>query len=289
MVDENTGVLVQGITGVQGRFHTEAMLEYGTKIVAGTSPGKGGLSVSDVPVYDTVKEACEKHSLDASVAFVPGVFAVDAALEALESGIKTIVIITEHIPVKDTIQLMAHAESLNAMIIGPNTPGIINPGSCKLGILPSHVFKPGSVGIVSRSGTLTYEIAAMLTRNGVGQSSCVGLGGDIVTGLNYIDALKLFREDEHTEAVVLIGEIGGNMEELVAEYVSKEGVAKPLVAFVAGVSAPPEKRMGHAGAIIMGESGTARSKISAFRNAGVCVAERPSDVATFLAKALKRG
>jgi len=287
IVDESTRVLVQGITGAQGSFHTRLMLEYGTKILAGTSPGKGGETIYDVPVYDTVEEACAKHALNTSVVFVPAVSASDAALEASESGIKTIVVITEHIPVKDVIELIAQSKHFQTVIIGPNTPGIIKPGSCKVGILPSSVFKPGSAGIVSRSGTLTYEIAAILTRMGIGQSTCLGLGGDMVTGLDFIDALKLFREDEQTKAVVLIGEIGGNTEELAAEYVAKERYPKPVVAFVAGVSAPPEKRMGHAGAIIMGNTGTARSKISAFENAGIRVAERPSDVARLLTQTLR--
>jgi succinyl-CoA synthetase alpha subunit len=287
IVDENTRVIVQGITGTQGSFHTKLMLEYGTKIVAGTSPGKGGTTVHDVPVYDTVEETCAKHSPNTSVIFVPAPFAADAALEALKSGIRTLVIITEHIPVKDSIELMAHAKQSGAVVIGPNTPGIIEPGHCKLGILPSHVFAAGSVGVASRSGTLTYEIAAILTRQDIGQSTCLGLGGDPVTGLNFIDSLKLFREDAQTKAVVLIGEIGGNIEELAAEYIAKEAYPKPVVAFVAGVSAPPEKRMGHAGAIILGNAGTAKSKMAAFESAGVSVAEKPSDVTRLLAKALR--
>jgi succinyl-CoA synthetase alpha subunit len=286
IVNENTRVLVQGITGTQGSFHTKLMLEYGTNVLAGTSPGKGGITVFGVPVYDTVEEACAKHSLDISVVFVPAVSASDAALEAIENGIKTIIIITEHIPVKDVIELIAQAKHSHSVIIGPNTPGIIKPGSGKIGILPPSVFRPGSVGIVSRSGTLTYEIADILTRNGIGQSTCLGLGGDMVTGLNFTDALKLFREDEQTKAVVLIGEIGGNSEELAAEYVVKEKYPKPVVAFVAGVFAPPEKRMGHAGAIIMGKTGTAESKISAFKAADIRVAEKPSDVARLLTKTL---
>lgn len=287
IVNENARVLVQGITGAQGSFHTKLMLEYGTKILAGTSPGKGGTTVFDVPVYDTVEEACTMHSMDTSVVFVPAVSASDAALEALESGIKTIVVITEHIPVRDVIELMAQSKRSDTVIIGPNTPGIIKPGSCKVGILPTSVFKPGSIGIVSKSGTLTYEIAAILTRNSIGQSTCLGIGGDMITGLDFIDALELFREDEQTKAVVLIGEIGGNAEELAAEYIVKEEYPKPVVAFVAGVFAPPEKRMGHAGAIIMGKTGTAEGKILAFEGAGVRVAVKPSDVARLLANALK--
>jgi succinyl-CoA synthetase alpha subunit len=284
IVDGNTRVIVQGITGTQGRIHTELMLEYRTKIVAGITPGKGGAEVHGVPVYDTVEEAREKHSPDASIIFVPAPFAADAVHEAIDSGIKTVVIVTEHVPIKDSIGLIAHARQVGTTIIGPNTPGIITPGKCKLGIMPAHIFTAGNVGLASRSGTLTYEIAASLTKNHIGQSTCLGVGGDPITGLNFIDTLKLFREDAQTKAVVLIGEIGGNLEELTAEYIA-QGYPKPVVAYVAGQSAPPEKRMGHAGAIIMGKSGTAENKIRAFENAGVKVAEKPSDVAALLAKA----
>jgi succinyl-CoA synthetase alpha subunit len=287
IIDRNTRAIVQGITGTQGSFHTRLMLEYGTKIVAGTSPGKGGSQVHGVPVYDTVEEAQEKHQADASIIFVPAPFAAEAALEALENKIKTIVIITEHIPIKDAINMMTYAEQARATIIGPNTPGIITPGESKLGIMPAHIFKPGSIGMVSRSGTLTYEIAASLTSKNLGQSTCLGLGGDPITGLNFIDVLKMFKEDTRTKAVVLIGEIGGNLEELTAEYISRENYPKPVVAFIAGRSAPPGKRMGHAGAIIMGSAGTAESKIEAFKNAGVMVAEKPSDVPALLLKVLK--
>ena len=286
IVDENTRVLVQGITGTQGSLHTRLMLEYGTNIVAGVTPGKGGAEFQGVPVYDTVKEAREKHSPNASIIFVPAPFAADAAFEAVDGGIQTVVIITEHVPIKDSVALIAHARQAKATVIGPNTPGIITPGLCKLGIMPEHVFAPGSVGVASRSGTLTYEVAASLTKNHLGQSTCVGVGGDPVTGLNFIDVLELFREDQQTEAVVLIGEIGGNIEELTAEYLSR-GYPKPVVAYVAGRSAPPEKRMGHAGAIVMGMSGTAENKIKAFENAGVFVAEKPGDVAGLLAKAME--
>ncbi len=282
IVNYDTSVLVQGITGIQGSFHTKLMREYGTKIVAGTSPGKGGTTIHNVPVYDSVEEACEKHHVDTSVIFVPAITAFDAVLEAVANGIRTVVIVTEHMPVKDTIELIAHSKQSRTVIIGPNTPGIINPGSCKIGILPPSVFKSGNVGVVSRSGTLTYEIANALTQNNIGQSTCLGIGGDMITGMSFIDALKLFREDEQTKAVVLIGEIGGNLEELTADYIAKEKYPKPVVAFVAGISAPPEKRMGHAGAIIMGTTGTARSKITAFEEAGVEVAKKPSDVVRLL-------
>jgi len=286
LVDRSTKAIVQGITGSQGSFHTKLMLDYGTKIVAGVTPRKGGTQVHGIPVYDTVEEAVKKHGADASIIFVPAPFAADAALEAIDGGLKTIVIITEHIPVKDAIYAMASAKQHNATIVGPNTPGIITPSECKLGVMPAHVFDPGIVGIISRSGTLTYEIAAGISAKGLGQSTCVGLGGDPVVGLSFVEVLRMFEVDEHTEAVALIGEIGGNLEELAAESISKKGYPKPVVAFVAGRTAPPGKRMGHAGAIIMGKAGTAQSKIEAFREAGVAVAEKPSDVARLLAERL---
>lgn len=287
IVGKDTKVIVQGVTGAQGSYHTKLMLEYGTKIVAGHTPGKGGQNLDSVPVFDTVAEACDKFPVGASIVFVPAFAAADAALEALAHGIRTVVVITEHIPIRDSIGLMDYARQKNAVIVGPNTPGIITPDECKLGIMPGHIFKRGSVGMVSRSGTLTYEVAAGLTRAGLGQSTCLGLGGDPITGLNFIDALKLFEKDRQTEAVVLIGEIGGNLEELAADYIKKEKYSKPVVAFVAGRSAPPGKRMGHAGAIVMGKAGTAETKIEAFRNAGVSVAEKPGDVAALLSKLMK--
>jgi succinyl-CoA synthetase alpha subunit len=287
IIDKNTRAVVQGITGTQGSFHAKLMQEYGTKIVAGTSPGKGGVQISNIPVFDTVQEAREKYSPNASIIFVPAPFATDAALEAMENGIRTIVIITEHIPIKDAVTLMAYAKKMGATIIGPNTPGIITPGACKLGIMPSHIFKPGNVGIASRSGTLTYEIAAGLTREQLGQSTCLGLGGDPITGLNFIDALKMFEKDPQTKAVALIGEIGGNLEELAAQYITTERYPKPVVAFIAGRSAPPGKRMGHAGAIVMGKAGTAENKIEVFKEADVEVAEKPSDVARLLTGLVK--
>ncbi|MEM3722269.1 MAG: succinate--CoA ligase subunit alpha [Candidatus Bathyarchaeia archaeon] len=288
IVGRETRAIVQGITGTQGRFHTKLMLEYGTKIVAGVTPGKGGATVHGIPVYDTVEEALERHEANASIIFVPAPLASDAALEALENEVKTVVIITEHIPIKDTINIMAYARRAGATVIGPNTPGIITPGQCKLGIMPAHIFKPGKIGIISRSGTLTYEIAAELTKRESGQSTCIGLGGDPIVGLNFIDVLKLFEKDTQTEAVILIGEIGGNLEEATAEYIVKEKYPKPVVAFVTGRMAPPGKRMGHAGAIVMGKTGTAESKIEAFKKAGVEVAEKPSDVVSLLEKLLNR-
>lgn len=288
IIGKETQAIVQGITGTQGRFHTKLMLEYGTRIVAGHTPGKGGADVLDVPVYDSVSEAVEKHPANASIVFVPAAFAVDAALESIECGIKTVVIITEHIPIRDSISLMATAKQNNVTIVGPNTPGVITPSECKLGIMPAHIFKKGVVGIASRSGTLTYEIAAGLSRRNLGQSTCMGLGGDPITGLNFIDALRLFEKDEQTEIVALIGEIGGNQEELAAKYIAEQKYPKPVVSFVAGRSAPPGKRMGHAGAIIMGKAGTAESKMEAFRSAGVEVAEKTGDVADLIEKHIRR-
>jgi len=288
IINADTKAIVQGITGKQGSYHTKLMLDYGTKIVAGVVPGKGGTSVNGVPVYDTVKETVEAYSPNASIIFVPAPLAQDAVLDAIANKIKTIVVVTEHLPIKDTINLMAYANQSQVTIIGPNTPGIITPGECKLGIMPTNIFKSGSVGVISRSGTLTYEIAAGLTANGLGQSTCLGVGGDPIVGLNFVEALELFREDPETKAIVLIGEIGGNVEELTAEYIAQERYSKPIVAYVAGRFAPSGKRMGHAGAIIMGKQGTAQSKIEALTNAGVKVAETPSDVTELLIKALLR-
>jgi succinyl-CoA synthetase alpha subunit len=283
IVNSETRVLVQGITGGQGSIHTALMQQYGTKIVAGTSPGKGGANVHRVPVYDTVQEATSKHAVDTSIIFVPAPFAADAAFEALEEDIKTIVMITEHVPIRDAVQIMNRAAQLGAIIVGPNTPGVITPGQSKVGILPAQVFQPGHVGVISRSGTLTYEIAATLTQVGLGQSTCLGIGGDPVTGLNFVDALKMFLEDKETQVVALIGEIGGNLEENAAQFITETQYPKPIVAYIAGRSAPPGKRMGHAGAIITGTAGTATSKIDALEAAGVKVASKPSDVASLLA------
>ncbi len=286
IVSRDTVAIVQGITGAQGSFHTRLMLEYGTRIAAGVTPGKGGGEIHGVPIYDTVEAALEKSDVDASIVFVPAPFAAEAALEALESGIRKVVVITEHIPIRDSIMLMTRAKQARATIIGPNTPGIITPPECKMGIMPAHVFRQGPVGIVSRSGTLTYEIAASLTRADLGQSTCIGLGGDPVTGLNFVDTLKMFQEDSQTEAIVLIGEIGGNLEELAAEYIAEEKYPKPVVAYIAGRSAPPGKRMGHAGAIIMGKAGTAETKIEALRRADVNVVDKPRDAARKLSELL---
>jgi len=283
LVGKNTRAIVQGITGSQGMFHTKLMLEYGTKIVAGVTPGKGGTNVHGVPVYDTVSEVVSMHKVDASVIFVPAPFAKDAALEAVDSALNPIVLITEGIPVRDTMELLAVTREKKTILIGPNTPGIITAGECKLGIMPAHVFSKGSIGLVSRSGTLTYEIAAGLTKSGLGETTCIGIGGDPIVGLTFIDLLEMFRSDEETKAVALIGEIGGNAEEQAAEHIRRTSYPKPVAAYIAGRTAPPGKRMGHAGAIISGRSGTADSKIEALQDAGVHVAEKPADVAKLLA------
>jgi succinyl-CoA synthetase alpha subunit len=281
-IDEDTRVAVQGITGGQGSYHTRLMKEYGTKVVAGVTPGRGGEAVEGVPVYDTMVEAQREHDIDASIIFVPAPYALDAALEAVEAGINPVVVITEGIPVRDSIELMARANRKGTTIIGPNTPGLLKTGRSKMGIMPAQVFKRGKVGIMSRSGTLFYEIASHITNSGLGESTCVGLGGDPVVGLDYIEPLKWFEQDEETEAVALIGEIGGDAEERAAEFIKGGGFTKPVAAYIAGKSAVPGKRMGHAGAIIQGSSGTAESKIKALQGAGVQVGELPGKVAEAL-------
>jgi succinyl-CoA synthetase alpha subunit len=282
IIDKNTKFIVQNITGNQGSFHTKLMKEYGTKIVAGVTPGKKGQLVEGIPVFDSIKEALEYETADCSIIFVPAKFAKDAAFEALENNLD-IIIITEHIPVHDSLEIMALAEKRGRIVIGPNCPGVISPGKSKAGIMPYHIFKEGHIGVISRSGTLTYEIVNELTKNGFGQSTVIGIGGDPIIGLDFIEGLKLFEEDEQTEAIVLIGEIGGNMEEKTAEYL-KYNLSKPVVAYIAGRTAPEGKRMGHAGAIIQGKTGTADSKIKAFEEANVKVAELPSEIISLLKK-----
>ncbi len=284
-VNKETKVIVQGITGRQGATHTNQMLEYGTKIVAGVTPGKQGQEVNGVPVYDTVTAALEEHKADASIIFVPAAFAADAVLENVSAGLNPVVTITEHIPVRDAIQFVDYARRRGTAIIGPNCPGIISPGETKVGIMPGYVYKQGSVGIVSRSGTLTYEIAHILTNADLGQSTVLGIGGDPVTGLDFIDVLKQFKDDAQTKAVVLVGEIGGNAEERAAAYIKAE-FDKPVVAYIAGRTAPPGKRMGHAGAIVSGTSGSAQAKIDALRAVGVSVAETPVDISKLVGDAL---
>lgn len=284
ILDENTKCVVQGITGKQGSFHTQSMLDYGTNIVAGTSPGKGGQDFQGVPVYNSIEEIREEMEVNASIIFIPAAFAKDAAFEAL-SQLETVVVITEHIPIHDTLEIVAYARKNNKILIGPNTPGIITPGVGKLGIMPGHIFNLGDVGIVSRSGTLTYEVASQITQAGMGQSTCLGIGGDPVVGLDYSDVLQRFQDDPGTRAMVMIGEIGGNAEEKAADFIARN-IDKPVVAYIAGVTAPPGKRMGHAGAIIEGESGTALSKKTALENAGVEVADRPSQISEIIKKLL---
>ncbi|MET1128478.1 MAG: succinate--CoA ligase subunit alpha [Thermoproteota archaeon] len=288
LVDRNTRVIVQGITGREGSFHTKLMLEYGTKIVAGVTPGKGGSQVHGIPVYDTMKEAVREHpDANTSIIFVPARFATDAVYEAIEAGMKVIVVITEHIPVHDALKFVNYAKQRSVSIVGPNCPGVISPGKTKVGIMPGHVFREGSIGIVSRSGTLTYEIAFTLTREGLGQSTAVGIGGDPITGLNFIEVLEMFRNDPETEAVVLIGEIGGDAEERAARYIMETKYPKPVVAFIAGKTAPPGKRMGHAGAIISMGTGFYQDKVKALKAAGVPVAETPFQVVELVKQVLK--
>src|SRR5919108_220865 len=282
LVGKQTRAIVQGITGNQGSFHTKLMQEYGTKIVAGTTPGKGGTTVQGVPVFDTVVAALEKSDANASIIFVPAPFAKEAGMESVDAGLNPVVIITEMIPARDSMVLMAYAKEHGTTIVGPNTPGVITPGEAKLGIMPGDVFSPGAVGVASRSGTLTYEIASYLTHSGIGQSTCLGIGGDPVTGLNFVDVLKMFRDDQSTEAVVLIGEIGGSAEEDAANFIQDTRYPKPVAAYVAGRAAPPGKRMGHAGAIITGTEGTADAKMKRFREVGVKVAEVPSEIPKLL-------
>src|SRR2546430_542118 len=276
LVGRHTKAIVQGITGNQGAFHTRLMLDYGTQIVAGVTPGKGGTVSQGAPVFDTVESALEKNDANASIIFVPAPYAKEAGMEAIDAGLNPVVIITEMIPVRDSIVLMAYAREHGATIVGPNTPGVITPGEAKLGIMPGDVFTPGGVGVASRSGTLTYEIASYLTHAGIGQSTCLGIGGDPVTGLNFVDVLKMFRDEGSTNAVVLIGEIGGSAEEDAANYIAETHYPKPVAAYVAGRAAPPGKRMGHAGAIITGTEGTADAKIKRLSEVGVLVADVPS-------------
>ncbi|AEG14944.1 succinate--CoA ligase subunit alpha [Desulfofundulus sp. TPOSR] len=284
IVDEKTNVLVQGITGNQGTFHTKQMLAYGTRIVAGVSPGKGGQKVEGVPVYDTVAAAMENHQIDASVLFIPAPFAKDAAFEAIAAGVRVVVIITEHIPVHDELEIIAFARRRGTIVIGPNTFGIVSSGRCKIGIPPNQFFVPGHIGVVARSGTLTYEIVANLTANGLGQSTVVGLGGDRVVGLSFVDVLEKFEKDPETRAVVLVGEIGGNAEEEASLFIKK--MTKPVVAYIAGKSAPPGKRMGHAGAIIERGKGTFEGKVQALTAAGARVATLPFEVPGLIKEAL---
>ncbi len=284
LVDNDTRLLVQGITGSQGAFHAEQMIQYGTNVVAGAVPGRGGQwAVGNTPVFDTVHEAVATTDANTSIIFVPAAFAVDALLEAADAGVALIVCITENIPALDMARARAYLDSTESLLIGPNCPGLISPGSAKVGIMAGHIHTPGNVGIVSRSGTLTYEVIYALTERGIGQSTAVGIGGDPIKGLNFLDVLQMFEQDSATEQVVLIGEIGGTDEQVAADYIRTE-MSKPVTAFIAGQTAPPGKRMGHAGAIISGGEGTAAEKIESLQEAGVAIARHPEEIAELAAQ-----
>ena len=277
LINKDTRVIVQGITGQTGAFHTPFMVEYGSNVVAGVTPGKGGKKFNGIPIFNTVKQAVEATGGDASVLFVPAGFAADAVLEAMDAGVGVMVLITEGIPPLDLVRVKRAMEGRSCRLVGPNCPGVITPGECKMGIMPGPIHTPGPVGVISRSGTLTYEAVDQLTKLGLGQTTCLGIGGDPIIGTTFVDALRLFNEDPKTEAVVMIGEIGGTDEEVAAEYIGSE-LDKPVVAFIAGKTAPPGKRMGHAGAIIAGGKGTAQEKIGALEAAGVRVAPTPAEI-----------
>jgi len=287
LIDRNTKVVVQGITGKEGSFHASQCVAYGTKLVGGVTPGKGGAEVSEIPVFDTVAEAVRATGANASLIFVPSAFAADAILEAADAGMDVIVCITEGIPTLDMIKVYRYLQDKKARLIGPNCPGIISPGKCKIGIMPGHIHKEGNVGVVSRSGTLTYEVVGQLTSLGIGQSTCVGIGGDPIIGTNFIDCLNLFQGDPETHAIVMIGEIGGTAEEEAADFI-KAHVTKPVVSFVAGQTAPPGRRMGHAGAIISGGKGTAKEKMAAMQAAGIKVCLSPAELGQTVAQVFKR-
>jgi succinyl-CoA synthetase alpha subunit len=288
LVNKETRVLVQGITGKEGTFHTQQCMEYGTNIVAGVTPFKGGQKwESKVPIFNTVKDAVEKTAANCSLIFVPPPFAADAIIEAADAGIETIVCITEGIPTLDMVKVKLFVDLKGARLIGPNCPGIISPGKAKIGIMPGFIHKEGKVGVISRSGTLTYEAVQQLTDEGLGQSTCIGIGGDPIIGSTFVDLLKLFREDKQTEAVVMIGEIGGTAEEDAAEYIKSSGFSKPVISFIAGQTAPPGRRMGHAGAIISGGKGTAAEKMKALNNAGIHVVDTPAKIGITAKNTLK--
>lgn len=286
LVDENTRLLVQGITGREGAFHTGQALAYGTKVVGGVTPGKGGTNAGGIPVFNTVSEATRKTGANASVIFVPPAFAADAILEAADAGLPLVVCITEGIPTLDMVRVMRYLPGTGTRLVGPNCPGVISPGKCKIGIMPGHIHLPGHVGVISRSGTLTYEAVGQLSALGIGQSTCIGIGGDPILGTTFVDLLRLFNEDPETQGIVMIGEIGGTAEEEAARFI-KANVKKPVIGFIAGRTAPPGRRMGHAGAIISGGKGTAADKIAALEAAGVTIAESPALIGETMAQALK--
>ena len=285
LVDASTRAICQGLTGRQGRFHAEQCLDYGTHILAGVTPGRGGQECLGLPVFDTAEEAVRATGADTSLVFVPAPAAADAIMAAADAGIRLIVCITEGVPVLDMVRIKAALKSFDCRLIGPNCPGVITPGQCKLGIMPGFIHEPGRIGIISRSGTLTYEVVHQTTAQGLGQTSCVGIGGDPVRGLSFIDCLEMFERDPDTEGIVMVGEIGGADEEKAADYISTE-VSKPVVAYIAGVTAPPGKRMGHAGAIVAGGQGTAEAKYEALQAAGVAVTRSPAEIGATMAKAL---
>jgi succinyl-CoA synthetase alpha subunit len=286
LVNKDTRVLTQGITGATGQLHTRACREYGTRMVGGVVPGKGGTDFEGIPIFNTVEQARKATGANATVSYVPPPFAADAILEAAAAGIELIICITEGVPVLDMVKVKAYLAGTRSRLIGPNCPGIITPGECKIGIMPGYIHKPGNIGVVSRSGTLTYEAVYQLTQLGLGQSTCIGIGGDPIVGTGHLDSLKLFNEDPHTRAVIMIGEIGGTAEEEAAQYI-KQNFKKPVVAFIAGQTAPKGRRMGHAGAIISGGSGTAADKIAALRAAGIAVAMSPAELGITMKQVLE--